>query len=168
MYNELNEHKLIILTQLPEISSGLSFELKKFIEEGGSLLIFPSENININSYNNFLKSIGVNTIEKLETGINPIGNINPNHPLFKGVFQKVPKNLDLPTAKKSFLMTRYAKTGEEQLMQYKNGNSFISTYKIVLLPLIRNPVISRLIRFLHHLYTRLRSQQALFHFTAIL
>lgn len=129
-YNELNEHKLIILTQLPEISSGLSFELKKFIEEGGSLLIFPSENININSYNNFLKSIGVNTIEKLETGINPIGNINPNHPLFKGVFQKVPKNLDLPTAKKSFLMTRYAKTGEEQLMQYKNGNSFISTYKI--------------------------------------
>jgi len=129
-YANLGDNKLIILSHLKEISSGLAFELKKYIEEDGSLIVFPSKDANINSYTQFYKSLGVNTLEKLDDSLRPVDEINAAHPVFKDVFSRIPKNLDLPVIKKSMIMSRLAYTGEEVLLKFKDGSSFLSCYNL--------------------------------------
>ena len=52
-YQKLNNCALIVLDGLKKISSGLSKNLEEFINNGGHMLIFLHEDVEINSYNNF-------------------------------------------------------------------------------------------------------------------
>ncbi len=129
-YQTIAGNQLIILNELTAVPSGLANELKQFLQDGGSVMIFPGTDSDISSYNSFLKTCGANSYTSREDIEKKIDFINVKQEVFADVFEKMPKNIDLPIVKKSFPMTRYTATNEEVLLRLRDGNSFLSKYSI--------------------------------------
>jgi len=127
-YSSFSANSLIILDNLKEISSGLSQELKKYLDHGGTVFLFPGEEMNTVSYQNFLQSVEANVYGALETSDDKITYIESKHPVFADVFEKksASENLDLPLVKKYYAINKTSRSAEEVLMKMQSGNTFLS------------------------------------------
>ena len=128
-YSTLSQNRLIILNQLKTISSGLAQELKRFVKGGGSVAVFPSADIDLNSYRDFLSQLGVNHYEKLDTADTKVDRINYEHELFTNVFEKKSENVDLPQVNAHYPVTKASRSNEEYLLRMRNGNAYLSSYR---------------------------------------
>ena len=95
-FNIIPSQQLIILNQLQNISDILKNSLQQFIKGGGHLLIIPANNIDISSYNTFLKIFNKGSIRKNTVDTLKITDINFEHPLFNNVFSKKVTNFQYP------------------------------------------------------------------------
>lgn len=129
-YQKLPTYQLLILNQLREIPSGLSTELQQYLKNGGSVAVFPDDNINLESYNQFFRAVGANTFTQLNTNEQQIDFINTQEEIFKDVFQKIPTNLDLPFVKKSYNTTNFSNSTAEPILQFRQGGTNIAKYKV--------------------------------------
>ncbi|MFK7904629.1 MAG: BatA domain-containing protein, partial [Chitinophagales bacterium] len=129
-YDKLAQNQLIILNQLKNVSSGLISKLQEYVQEGGSLLVFPSDNADLTSYNNLLKAVGANTFTTINREQRQIDFINTQQEIFNDVFEKIPRNIDLPYARVSYDMTSFSNTDEEVVLKFKGGRSFLSKYNV--------------------------------------
>jgi hypothetical protein len=136
-YAAFHNTNFFIFSNLKSISSGLSTELKKYIEDGGSVMIFPNENADISSINSFLSSINAGQYGALG-GESEGGKINIYQKNIKELFDKIPDNLQLPKVKKYYdykigsipfddIFT--LKNGAKSIigLKVKEGNLFLST-----------------------------------------
>jgi hypothetical protein len=127
-YSSLALQQVIILCEPKTISSGLAQELTRFLQNGGSLIIFPSAESDTSSYKTFLSSIGTNFYLKKDTAQTKVDWVNFESEIFADVFEKKGENLDLPIVHNHFLQSHSSKTNEEVLMKMKNGETFFSKY----------------------------------------
>lgn len=125
-YSLFGNQNLIILNGLPSIGSGLSAELRRYVEEGGNLLVFPAEEADLPSYNDMLMSMGVAGILGKDTQATRVTSINELHPIYSGVFERLPENIDLPKVQEYYVFDRQSRGREQYLMQLQNGNYFFS------------------------------------------
>lgn len=95
-YNEIPNQNFIILNELEEIPASLSTALKSFSDNGGSILIIPNPEVDVNSYNNQLLTLGFGSISTVNSQEKKISNIVFSHPLFKDVFEKEVTNFQYP------------------------------------------------------------------------
>ncbi|MCG2418621.1 BatA domain-containing protein [Aequorivita sp. F47161] len=95
-YNGIPDQNFIVLNELTEIPASLTTALKSFSDEGGSILVIPSSQANLNSYNNFLLTMALGTISEEKTQEKKITKIVFSHPLFKDVFEKEVANFQYP------------------------------------------------------------------------
>lgn len=129
-YAKLPTYQLILLNQLNTISSGLATQLRQYVNDGGSLLVFPSEQASLDSYNDLLKSLRIDTYIAKSTEQKEIDYINTQQEVFKDVFERLPRNIDLPFARTSFNMSSYSNAGGEVLLRFKGGRSFLNMYQV--------------------------------------
>jgi len=127
-YDNLMLQQLIILTEINEITSGLSRTLNNFVEKGGSLLVFPSEKINYKDYQLFLNSFNANYYISLNESPIKISRLNDKHSIFDGVFEKLNEKLNFPQIKKYFKITKFTKTEMSSLLDFENDQSVIGEY----------------------------------------
>jgi hypothetical protein len=132
-YSSLNNFNLIILNELDDISSGLSMEIKRFVENGGSLIIIPSADPDLTNYKNFLTSLNTKTFIRKDTNSINVSDINLDHAVYSDVFEndddskeKLPANIDLPVVHTHFETKRSSQTNEETLLLLQNGDNFLS------------------------------------------
>jgi hypothetical protein len=122
-YSTFREQQLIILNEPQELSSGLLQELKKYIEEGGQLLIIPpsstSHNLNV-----LLTQLQLPALGQLQKQSFKLSTINTQDMLFKDVFQKLPQNMDLPAINQYYELERTNSTIGRELMELPNGSPF--------------------------------------------
>lgn len=118
-YADFDRYQLIVLTNVNFISSGLASELGKYLENGGSILLFPNENMNTTSVNELLKNADVGAFGALQTEATEASSINLQHRLVRNIFDKVPQNMQLPNVKKHFSFTQ-GNTPVETLITLKN------------------------------------------------
>ena len=86
-YKALQGFDLIILDELPQVSSGLSQEIKRFVDNGGSLFIVPAPGPDLVSYNTMLSMLQSPQYQKLDTASTKVVKINAESYLFKDVFE---------------------------------------------------------------------------------
>lgn len=130
-YSSMPNYRLIILNELKTISSGLHQELKRFTENGGSILVHPSAQSDLNSYKEFMLGFKANLPEKLDTVNTKVDKINLEHEIYKDVFEKKTfsaTNLDLPKVNSHFSFTKNTRSNEEYLLKLQNGDVFLSKY----------------------------------------
>ncbi|MFH1003938.1 MAG: BatA domain-containing protein [Bacteroidota bacterium] len=134
-YSSLGNQHLIILNELNTISSGFSQELNRFIYNGGSLVIFPSTEIDTTSYRNFLSSCSTNFYMQKDTSITKVDKVNFDSEIFKDVFEKSDnqlgmknENIDLPMVRSYYTFSSRSSTNKEMLMRLQNDNSFFTKY----------------------------------------
>lgn len=132
-YAKLPANQAIILWGIKDIPTGLAETLRKYVEGGGSLVLFPELQMNSENYNSFLRGLSVNTYTALNNNKREVGRINIEQEVFKNVFERNPTdnaNTDLPFANTSWDMSAYSNTGEEVLISFKDGGSMFSKYNV--------------------------------------
>ncbi|WP_299527251.1 BatA domain-containing protein [uncultured Lutibacter sp.] len=112
-YNKIQDQHLIILNELENIPTELINSLQEFTKKGGSLVIIPSENSTINSYNSFFQNLNLGKITSKTETEHKIITINYEHPLLKDVFEKRVDNF------------QYPKTNLQYHANLKNSSSII-------------------------------------------
>jgi hypothetical protein len=128
-YDELKDTDLVILSDLRKISSGLAAELKTFSSNGGNVLVFPGADCDQTSYNNFLTRMNANNITGWNKEEMSVHKINTSEFIFSNVYQSNTRNVKLPVTKGNYTFSNYSNRGGEQLLEYRNGQNYITKYK---------------------------------------
>lgn len=129
-YNDLSSNQLIVLNGLMQISSGLAEALKQVLQQGNNVLIFPNENADLNSYNNFLGGIHSDILNAFETQNKKVVQINRQSRIFKDVFLQVASNSTLPQSSGNFNLSHLTATTAQSLLEYADGNKMMAAYNV--------------------------------------
>ncbi len=129
-YRQFSKYNLIVLNDLRSLSSGLTSALSAYLNEGGKVLVFPTKNVDLNSYNGFLNSQGGIKLIANSAPERAVSRLNTEEFIFADVYLNTSKNLKLPTAKYSFDIGVGAQVAEEKLAYFRDGGSFLSKFNI--------------------------------------
>jgi hypothetical protein len=124
-YSVFRNNDLIVLNSLKSISTGLSQELKRFVDNGGSLLIFPSTNIDFESYRQFSTALNISIYQAKDSTDTKVDQLNIYHPLFADVFEKLPENIDLPKVFSFYTFTNLQLSRKEFILKMLNNREFL-------------------------------------------
>lgn len=123
---QLPNNSCLFLLNNQSFSSGLINELSSFVEEGGTLVIFPDYLANYQDYNQLLKKFQIKTIARFDTSSMNISSINYDHELFKNVFKKHEDDADLPIIKGFTLFNERQANQETNVLTFRNGKSALT------------------------------------------
>lgn len=121
-YGQMAGSSVIVLDQVDEISSGLADELKKYMDNGGSVLLFPSATMSA-SVNSFLAKVSATQFGSLVTKENKVGKINMESNYFKGSMDQNSERLDMPTATQYYTFADFH--SEENIMSFENQSPLL-------------------------------------------
>ena len=99
-----NQQHLIFINELNSLSQELSQSLIGYLENGGNLVVIPSQSIDLDSYNSFLENSNLGRISKKIEKEHKITTINYNHKLLQNVFEKQVSNFQYPMAKSHYIL----------------------------------------------------------------
>ncbi len=125
-YGSFDESDLIILNEINSFSSGFITQLLGFVNSGGTLFIVPGDKANIETTNELLLATMGGRIMKKDTTDTKVTWLDFEHPFFMDVFQKVPKNMDLPVISNQYIFDFSTRAGTNSLAKTQNGNPFIA------------------------------------------
>jgi hypothetical protein len=123
-YARLGSYPMIVVNDLTSISAGLAQQLKTYVIQGGSLVVFPAVDADLNSYRTFLQSLNTAYPLKLVTHSTKVSSINLQSPVFKNIFESYPQNPDLPVVKKYYPFSHSSNQETAPLMTLENGLPF--------------------------------------------
>jgi hypothetical protein len=130
-YSTLLSNAVIFLNELKSIPTGLSAELKKYVKNGGTLVVVPDSAIDLQSYASFLTGLGIAPYSGFIQNEDRVQNIATDDPLFTGVFSSLAKSgetVDLPKTTGYFIQSGGGSTGGEVLMRLRSGTPFLSRH----------------------------------------
>lgn len=125
-YGIFSKTNMIVLNELISLTSGLVSELQKFINHGGSVVIFPSVKADLESYNTAFKLLQLPQIIKLDTVNTKTQSINFEQGLYEGVFDKIDQRMDLPKVFEHFEWTKSTNNAIQDLVLLQNGQALLS------------------------------------------
>ncbi|PJJ79292.1 BatA domain-containing protein [Mucilaginibacter auburnensis] len=123
-YASLGTYPLIVLSDVRMVSPGLAQQLTAYVKKGGTLAVFPATDADLNNNRTFLQNIGAAYPKQVAEENLKVASLNLQNPVFKDIFESLPKNPELPTVKKYYQLKSAVKAQNENLMQLQNGNSF--------------------------------------------
>ena len=125
-YNSFNSYSLIILNGLERIDEGLANELRKFVENSGSLMIIPTKEMDLESVNAFLNSMSLPYYAQLKEQTIRVNKFDNDNFLFKDVFSTYIENISLPTSKMYFPIVSSSFTAKQSVLTYSNYDDFLA------------------------------------------
>ena len=129
-YSALAKQQLIIIENLKTVSSGLAQQLKQYVVNGGNLSVFIPLDADLQSYQQFLQSLGTDYPVQLKKQQLKADQLNNNHPFFKDIFDQFPKNPDLPVAASFFTASSLVRTTKQVLIAGQGNENLLSVYQI--------------------------------------
>ena len=127
-YAKFASYQMIVLNSINAISSGLAFELNKYVKNGGSLLVFPGTNANLATYKSFLRAFEANQYVQFVKEEKAVGSVNYEEFIFKDVYKNRRANLKLPVTQANYQLTNFGSNKEEKLLAYRDGSTFLGKY----------------------------------------
>ena len=125
---QFDDYQCIFLLNLNELSTGLATALVNFVNEGGSLCVFPGDNADVNSYNSFYSQLEAGTITGKDTFRIKMSDVNFQHPLFNDVFSREDENIELPYLSESYRFQTSTNSLETKIITNNNESTAISEY----------------------------------------
>ncbi|MBE5320369.1 BatA and WFA domain-containing protein [Pedobacter sp. MR2016-19] len=129
-YSNFANYGLIVLNGLKNPSTGLAQQLKNYLNAGGTVMLFPDLDADIQGYNSFLSALSLPTIQSLNTTATKVDQIDLQNPIFKTVFEEIPKNLDLPSVSRYYSFIEKNSSNKEDIMSLPGKKSFFSKYGV--------------------------------------
>ncbi|WP_295654492.1 BatA domain-containing protein [uncultured Mucilaginibacter sp.] len=127
-YAGLATYPLVVLADVKSISTGLSQQLKSYVSNGGTLVVFPADGADLTSYQSLLQPIGAAYPEKETDQKSKVSGVNLQSQVFKNTFEQLPQNPDLPTISKYYQLSQPANAFGETLMELPGKKTFFGDY----------------------------------------
>lgn len=131
-YGRLPQFDLIIFNEIPSISTGLAEEIKRYVMNGGTLLMLPAINADLISYSNLLSSLKSPAYQQVDTTNTKVVRLSDESYLFRDVFERqqgrpvVSANTDLPKVGRHFPIVYSSAMLTVPLMEMLNGRAFLT------------------------------------------
>ncbi len=126
---ELENADLVVLSGLTSISGDISKKVQDFVRSGGSVAVFPSSTPEKESYNEFLKNLGIRNVQTISKTDSLGKNANKvllppdmGQPFFRDVFEQSTKNISMPYANAVISWVSNGAT----LLSFKNSRPFLT------------------------------------------
>ncbi|MDN3588442.1 BatA domain-containing protein [Pedobacter aquatilis] len=129
-YSNFSSFGLIVLNGIKTPSTGLAQQLKTYVNGGGTVVVFPDLDADLRIYNTFLNALTLPSIQVLNTTPTKVDKIDLQNPVFKSVFEDVPKNLDLPAVNRYFSFADNNSANREDILQLPGGKLFFAKYGV--------------------------------------
>lgn len=120
-YNSIEKQDAIIINELEEIPQSLQTNLKAFVVKGGNLIVIPSSEAKLSSWNAFLSNFGGFQYLQSISDEKKVTTIQYSHPLFSGVFEKKVTNFQYPITQKSFKV----KNSASSVLDFNDQSPFL-------------------------------------------
>ncbi|GGW62468.1 putative membrane protein (TIGR02226 family) [Winogradskyella epiphytica] len=120
-FNLIPEQNLIILNELGLITDALRTALLAFKSDGGHILIIPSSQSDLNTYNRLFQDLQLNTYTNQNTNEKRVTSINYEHPLLENAFYSKVTNFQYPKVTTSYQFSSNANA----VLSYEDGSPFI-------------------------------------------
>ncbi len=104
-YNTISSQNLIVLNEIKNIPNSLTTALKAFTDDGGTLLIIPSGDSELSSYNQLFRDYNISTFNATTPEEKKITSIQFSHPLLTNVFDKKISNFQYPKTNKRYVFS---------------------------------------------------------------
>ncbi|MEJ5996215.1 BatA domain-containing protein [Pedobacter sp. Du54] len=127
-YSTFANYSLIVLNGLNNPSSGLASALKLYVENGGSVVVFPDMASSKEVYSQFFTNLNLPAVAELNTTPTKVSAIELKNALFKDVFESLPQKLDLPQVKQYFSFVENNNINKENLLQLPANKLFFARY----------------------------------------
>ena len=121
-YSLIRQYELVVVSGLQSIDNSLALELNNYIEQGGSLLIIPGDNPDLNSYRNLLGSISdvPNDTSRVDISMPDLSD-----PFYENIFESSSERIKMPGA----LPILNWRGQQIDLLKLKNNLNFLSGFK---------------------------------------
>lgn len=129
-YGAFKNARLIILSDLKSVSSGLATELAQYLRAGGNVLAFPGAGADLNAWNNFLRSLQAADLGPWQTIARQTTDLNTQEFVFRDVYENKNSNLKLPGTKANYQVNGTGSRGGERLISYRDGGVFLSKNRV--------------------------------------
>lgn len=122
-YNSIEGQNLIVLNQLKNIPNALTTALKSFSDNGGSILIIPPNDIELNSYNQLFANYKLPNYNALNASEKRVTNINFSHPLLANVFEKQVQNFQFPKVNTHY---PFGNSSATAILSFEDNTAFLN------------------------------------------
>ena len=120
-FNLIPDQNLIVLNEIEVISNALKTALKAFKKDGGTVLIIPSNKIDLNSYNQLFIDLYISSYSTTNNTEKRITNINYDHPLLKNSFYSKVTNFQYPKVGMSYRFS----SNSNSVLSYEDSSPFL-------------------------------------------
>jgi hypothetical protein len=120
-FNLIPDQNLIIINEVETISTALRSALNAFKDDGGSILIIPSNKVDLNSYNQLFRSQNISLYTDQKNTQKRITTINYDHPLLANTFYSKVTNFQYPKVDMHY---RFA-SNSNSVLSYEDGSPFL-------------------------------------------
>ncbi|MDC6363464.1 BatA domain-containing protein [Flagellimonas alvinocaridis] len=120
-YSSIDEQNTVILDNLRSVPNSLQQILLSFKNSGGTIVVIPSEESELASYNDFLSGF---SNARLIAGVPnraDITSISFDHPLYKNVFERRVTNFQYPKVEKYYRL----QSNLPQILSFGNNEPFL-------------------------------------------
>jgi len=124
-YSQIKSQNLIVLNGLNQISIALKNSLEAFMDTGGIVVMIPSKNGNLQSYNQLLATQTKYRFEQTKIQEKRITNIAFNHPILKDVFEEKVTNFQYPKVQFYYPLT----TTTNSVLSFEDQQPFLVQFK---------------------------------------
>lgn len=115
---------LVVLHGLDQIPSGTVQQLKTFQDKGGSILLFPGTDADLNGA---LAQLGANALLNVDTQRTKVVEVDLHSPLFKDLLEREDEHMDMPKVMRHYRFQR-SNIAQRDIMSLQNGAPFLSSY----------------------------------------
>ncbi|HPR32998.1 MAG TPA: BatA domain-containing protein [Prolixibacteraceae bacterium] len=138
--SRLSDYSALILFELPGISSGLSEELVKYNQQGGTLIVIPRIPADTAAYHLLFQSLNFPSFSNVDTVPIPIADLRFDDRIYRNVFRAESDKIDLPAIHARYrfdrekdtpvqsLLTFADRTGALLYTQPGNGNAYLFSF----------------------------------------
>ena len=129
-FSQFSTYDLIILDELVNLPSGLISELHGYAKNGGNVVVFPHPSAQLDDYKNLTRLFNANSYAAIEKKERKVSFINFEEFIFNDVFEERRGNIKLPVTQSNFKIQKRATSGEEVILRYRDGNTFVGKYRV--------------------------------------
>ncbi|HQX30505.1 MAG: BatA domain-containing protein [Flavobacteriales bacterium] len=122
--SSLARQDLVILNALPEVASGLVQALGTFVENGGSVAVFPPSNGDPSSYAGLFGQFGASPPSRMDTATVKVDRIDLDKPFYRDIFETMQRNVDLPIVRERWSIR--PAPGSDVLLRLQDGTAYLS------------------------------------------
>jgi len=107
--------------------------LKDYINSGGNVLLFPSDNVVLSDFNKFLQNLNLPSIKSIiksndDNSVNEFEKIDYEHPIFNGLFANSKREIESPQIYKYLKIDASSKG--RSIITLQDDSVFLSEYTI--------------------------------------
>ncbi len=129
-YSTLPDNPMVVLNEIRDYTPGFNSELKAYVQNGGTLFIYPSLEDDLSGLGTFLQELGADRPESVVSAETKVSKLNTADPLFADVFEQVPRNMELPLVRKYIAFASQSRSNRQSVIDLAGNRSLLSRFNL--------------------------------------